>query len=174
MTNLYGDSRPAGRGAGKGPRKYTIMAAMALSLLTSSLAMADPPWGHDHGDHHEWRHDDHGHGHDHDRGEHRGDWHRDRDDRDHRYDRDRDEDRYRDRFDSGNYWRPHGYYVHHWHRGERLPIEFRAPVYVVPNVVVYHLRPPPPGYYWVRVDNNAVLAAVATGVVVDIAYNLFH
>ena len=35
-------------------------------------------------------------------------------------------------------------------------------------------RPPPPGYYWVRVDNNAVLAAVATGVVVDIAYNLFH
>ena len=164
-TILDGDSRPARRGAGKGPRNYTIMAAMALSLLTSSLARADPPWARDGGDHHEWHHDDH------DRGEHRGDRHRDRDDRGHR---DRDEDRYRERFDSGDYWRPHGYYVHHWHRGERLPIEFRAPVYVVPDVAVYHLPPPPPGYYWVRVDNNAVLAAVATGIVVDIAYNLFH
>jgi len=165
---LAGASRSAGRGAGKGPRNYTIMAALAFSLLTSSLAMADPPWDHDGGDHHEWHHGDHDRGrdHDHDRGEHRGDWHRDH--------RDHDGDRYRDRFDSGDYWRPHGYYVHHWHRGERLPIDFRAPVYVVPNVAVYHLRPPPPGYYWVRVDNNAVLAAVATGVVVDIAYNLFH
>ena len=166
-------------------RKFTVMAAMALSLLTSSLAMADPPWHLDDGDHHEWRHDghdrdgdhdrdhdgyrdhdrDHDRHYDHDRGEHRG-W-----DRDHR---DHDEDRYRDRFDSAEYWRPHGYYEHHWHRGDRLPIEFRAPVYVVPNIAVYHLRPPPPGYYWVRVDNNCVLAAIATGVVVDIAYNLFH
>lgn len=145
------------------------MAVMALSLLTSSLAMADPP-DHD-GDHHEWRHGDH------DRGEHRGDRHRDeRDDRDRRDDRDyrhHDEDRYRD-FDSGEYRRPRGYYVHRWHHGERLPIEYRASAYVVPDVAVYHLRAPPPGYYWVRVDNNAVLAAVATGVVVDVAYNLFH
>lgn len=143
-------------------RKLTVMAAMALSLLTSSLAMADPPWHHDDGDHHEWRHDHDG---DHDRGEHRG-WH-------HRH-HDEDEDEDGDRFDSAEYWRPHGYYEHHWHRGDRLPIEFRAPVYVVPDVAVYHLRPPPPGYYWVRVDNNCVLAAIATGVVVDIAYNLFH
>lgn len=148
--------RPAGPAAGTGPRKCMLMAAMALSLFASSLAMADPPWarGHDDGDRHEWHHD-------HDRGEHRGHWRRDRDEG-------------HDRFDSGDYRRPHGYYVHHWHRGERLPIEFRAPVYVVPDVAVYHLRPPPPGYYWVRVDNNAVLAAIATGVVVDVAINLFH
>jgi Ni/Co efflux regulator RcnB len=142
--------------------KRTILAALALSLLTSSLAMADPPWARgDDGDHHEWRHDDHDR--DHDRGEHRREWR-------HHHDEDRDHDR----FDSGDYWRPHGYYVRQWHRGDRLPIEFRAPVYVVPDVAVYHLRPPPPGYYWVRVDNNAVLAAIATGVVVDVAVNLFH
>ena len=145
------------------------MAAMALSLLTSSLALADPPWDRDGGDHHARHHDGH------DRGEHRGDRHRDhRDDRDDRGYRDHDEDGDRDRFDAGEYWRPHGYYVHRWHRGERLPIEFRAPAYVVPDVAIYHLRPPPPGYYWVRVDNNAVLTAVATGIVVDVAFNLFH
>lgn len=156
-TIFAGASRPAGRGAGTGPRKHTIMAAMALSLLMSSLALADPPGdrGHDR-DHHEWRHDDH------DRGEHRGER------------RHHDEDWRHDRFDSGRYRRPHGYYMHHWHRGERLPVEYRAPAYVVPDVAVYHLRPPPRGYYWVRVDNNAVLAAVATGVVVDVAVNLFN
>ncbi len=157
---VAGAVRPAARSAGKGLRHLSIMAAVALSMLTSSLALADPP-DRDR-DHHEWRHGDH------DRGEHRGDWHRDH--REYRHD---DEDGYRD-FDAGEYWRPHGYYVHRWHRGDRLPMEFRAPVYVVPDVAVYHLRPPPPGYYWVRVDNNAVLAAVATGIVVDVALNLFH
>jgi Ni/Co efflux regulator RcnB len=150
-------------------RKYALMAAVALSLLTSSLAFADPPGDHGHDrDHHEWRHGDHDRDHhewrhdDHDRREHRDEW---------RY---QHEDRHAYRFDSGEYFRPHGYYVHRWHRGDRLPIDYRAPVYVVPNVAVYRLRPPPPGYYWVRVDNNAVLAAVATGVVIDVAYNLFH
>lgn len=149
--------------------KRTIMAALALSLLTSSLAMADPPWerGHDDGDHQERRHDD---------GEHRG-WHRhDHDRRDHRDERhrDHDEDRDRERFDGGYYRRPHGYYVREWHRGDRLPIAFRAPMYVIPDLAVYHLEPPPAGYLWVRVDNNAVLAAIGTGVVLDVAINLFH
>lgn len=194
-TILARASRPAGRGAGTGLRKRTIMAAMALSLLTSSLAMADPHWdgGHDRGDHQERRHDDGDHRGDgdhrdwrRDEGEHRGwhrgdddrrDWHRDDHDRgDHRDDRWRDhrDDRYRERFDSGRYWHPLGYYVHEWRRGERLPIAYRAPMYVIPNIAVYHLRPPPPGYCWVRVDNNAVLTAIATGVVVDVAFHLFH
>ena len=147
--------------------KRTIVAAMAmamaLSLVASSLALADPPGDRGDGDHHEWHHEHHEH---HDRGEHRG-WR-------HHHDEDCDDDCDHDRFDSGEYYRPHGYYVREWHRGDRLPIEFRAPVYVVPDIAVYHLRPPPPGYYWVRVDNNAVLAAVATGIVVDVAVNLFH
>lgn len=156
-----GASRPTGRRAGMGRRTGAIMAVMAVSLLAGSVAFADPPGDHDHDrDHHEWRHDEH------DRGEHRGEWRH--------HDEDRYEDRRHERFEEGEYRRPHGYYVHHWRRGERLPIEYRAPVYVVPDAAIYHLRPPPPGYYWVRVDNNAVLAAVATGVVVDVAVNLFH
>ena len=78
------------------------------------------------------------------------------------------------RFATGRYVRPHGYYAHSWRRGDRLPPAYRASSYVIPNPAVYRLRPPPRGYYWVRVDNNAVLAAVATGVVVDVAANLFH
>lgn len=78
------------------------------------------------------------------------------------------------RFGTGRYVRPHGYYAHTWRRGDRLPPAYRASQYVIPNAAVYHLRPPPRGYYWVRVDNNAVLAAVATGAVIDVAANLFH
>lgn len=168
-----------GRGTGKRARTGILLAAVAFSLLTSSLALADPPWDHAHdGDHRQWHHDDRGDG-------DRRDWHHDGDHRDwHREDHDRGErreerwrdheERHRERFDSGYYRRPPDYYRHEWRRGERLPIDFRAPAYLIPNVVVYHLTPPPPGYYWVRVDNNAVLAAVATGVVVDVAYNLFH
>jgi Ni/Co efflux regulator RcnB len=178
---------PARGGAGTGRRTRTIIAALALSLLTSSLALADPPGdrGHDGGDHREWRQEDRDHRDWHrDDGDHR-DWHRDdgdhrdwrehdrREHRDERW-RDRPEYRYHEQFDSGRYSRPPGYYVHEWRRGERLPIAFRAPAYVIPDCAVYHLRPPPPGYYWVRVNNNAVLAAVTTGVVVSIAYHLFH
>jgi Ni/Co efflux regulator RcnB len=169
-----GTVRRTARGAGTGPRKLTIMAAMALSLLASSLVLADPPadGGHDRGDHREWRHDQGEH-----RDERRDERHHDRDERrDERWreHREHEEHRYRERFDSGRYERPRGWYEHEWRRGERLPIAYRESAYVIPDIAVYHLRPPPPGYYWVRVDNNAVLAAVATGVVVDVAFHLFH
>ena len=135
--------------------KRTVMAAMVLALLSgSAVALADPPQGHEHGHDHrqDQRRDEHR-----DRGEHRGEMRHEHED-----------------FDSGRYDRPHGYYEHRWRRGERLPPAYRAPAYVIPDPIAYRLRPPPPGYYWVRVDNNAVLAAVATGVVVDVAVNLFH
>ena len=83
-------------------------------------------------------------------------------------------DEHHARFMTGRYMRPHGYYRHSWRRGDRLPEGYRAAAYVIPDPVAYRLRPPPRGYYWVRVDGNAVLAAVATGVVVDVAVNLFH
>jgi Ni/Co efflux regulator RcnB len=133
--------------------KRTIMAAMVLSLLTGSLALADPPQGYDH---------------DHDRYDHDHDRH------DQRHDEHHDYGRAHEYFNSGRYVRPHGYYAHRWRRGDRLPPAYRGRGYVIPDYAVYRLRPPPPGYYWVRVDNNAVLAAVATGVVVDVAVNLFH
>lgn len=128
--------------------KRTIMAAMVLSLAVGALALADPPQGYDQ-QHHEEHHgrDEHHHP-----MEHRGP----------------------SRFMTGRYVRPHGYYAHRWRRGDHLPAAYRGSEYVVPDPALYHLRPAPRGYYWVRVDNNAVLAAVATGVVVDVAVNLFH
>ena len=148
--------------------KRTVMAAMVLSLLAgSAVALADPPQGYDH-DHdrqdqrRDERRDEHRDGYrdeHHDRGEHRG-WRHEHEEHEH--------------WDSGRYDRPHGWYAHHWRRGERLPPDYRASAYVIPDPVVYRLRPPPPGFYWVRVDNNAVLAAVATGVVLDVSLNLFR
>lgn len=129
--------------------KRTVMAAMVASLLAGSVALADPPQDYHH-DQHDQHHEDH-----------HGDMHH--------------EDMHRDaHFNSGRYARPHGWHSHHWRRGERLPPAYRSQGYVIPDAAVYHLRPPPRGYYWVRVDNNAVLAAVATGVVLDVAVNLFH
>jgi Ni/Co efflux regulator RcnB len=125
--------------------KRTIMAAMLLSLAAGSVALADPPQDHDR-DHHDNRHQMVAHDH-----------------------------HAPARFTmSARYVRPHGYHMHSWRRGERLPPAYRGSAYVIPDPAVYRLRAPPAGYYWVRVDNNAVLAAVATGVVVDIAANLFH
>lgn len=147
--------------------KRTIIAALTFSLLASSLALADPPpWaGHGReGDHHEWHHEDH------DRRDHR--WRRERDGR-WRHE-DRREYRGRERFDADRYRRPPGYYYRVWARGDRLPIAYRAPEYIVPDAVAYHLAPPPPGYCWVRVNNRAVLAAIATGVILDVVNNAFH
>ena len=126
--------------------KRMIMGAMVLSLAVGSLALADPPQGYDQ------RHDEHHH----------------------MVERHRPMARHAHvRFVTGRYVRPHGYYGHAWGRGDRLPPAYRASAYVIPDVAVYHLRPAPPGYYWIRVDSNAVLASVATGAVVDVHVNLF-
>jgi len=129
---------------------------------------------------HQYRGERHDRGDRHDRDErHYRDDHHDRDERHYRDEhRDRDEHRPPERgfvdFDSGRYRRPHGWYEHRWRRGERLPPDWRAGSYIIPDAARYHLRRPPPGYYWVRVDDNAVLTAAATGVIVSVALNLFH
>ncbi len=154
--------------------KRTIIAVLTLSLLGSSLALADPPsWnghGRGEGDHHEWRREDH------DRGDHRH-WRQEHDRRDYRHWRredDRGDHRRWERFDADRYRRPPGYYYRSWERGERLPIAYRAPEYIVPDPGMYHLAPPPPGYCWIRVDNRAVLAAIATGIVLNVVSHAFR
>jgi Ni/Co efflux regulator RcnB len=74
----------------------------------------------------------------------------------------------------GFYARPHGYYSHRWLRGERLPIAFYARPYVIADYRDCGLRVPPRGYHWVRVDGDAVLAAVATGIVLDTVFHVFN
>jgi Ni/Co efflux regulator RcnB len=46
-----------------------------------------------------------------------------------------------------------------WRRGERI------------NYRTYHLRRPPRGYEWRRVDGDYVLGAIATGLIVDLLLN---
>lgn len=116
-----------------------LLIAAAL-LATGSLALATP----DHDDHGRHDRDNHGHNRGHD--DHRG--HGD----DHR--------RYGYR-DGG----PRYYGRPHWQRGHR----YDGPSYVVRDYGHYRLRQPPRGYHWVRANNDFLLVAVATGIILDVA-----
>jgi Ni/Co efflux regulator RcnB len=125
-------------------------------------------WRNDH-DRRDWRHDY--------RRDNRHDFRNDRR-HDHRYDGrydrrfDRHYDRYRYRGPA--YHRPHGYRAHYWRRGDYLPVSYRHGGYIVDDYYSYGLSRPSRGYHWVRVDNDVVLAAITTGIVLDIAYNRFY
>jgi Ni/Co efflux regulator RcnB len=114
-------------------------------------------------DRRDYRHDNrHNYGHDHRRwDDHRGHYNRPT----YRYER--------GRYHWGHYHRPHGYVARHWVRGHRLPRAYYGPTYVIHNYDHCGLRRPPYGYHWVRVDHDAVLAVIATGVILDVVYNQF-
>lgn len=146
--------------------KLIHRALIALALLTTgSLALADQ--NHGHGDRHGSQHSSsHRGGHD-NRGH--GDRHRnDRHDNHRRYS---DSHRYRHapprHYRHGYRYPAPRYVVRHnrWSRGHR----YYGPNYVVSNYGYYRLRPPPRGYHWVRADNDYLLVAIATGVILDIA-----
>lgn len=60
----------------------------------------------------------------------------------------------------------HRDHYRHWERGHR----YGGPIYVVHDYGHYRLRPPPHGYGWVRGSNNDyLLVALATGIILDIA-----
>lgn len=71
---------------------------------------------------------------------------------------------YYDRYD----YRP-GYQV--WRRGQRLPNYYQS--YVIYDYPRYRLRPPPRGYHWVRSNNDYILAAIATGLILEVISNGF-
>jgi Ni/Co efflux regulator RcnB len=58
-------------------------------------------------------------------------------------------------------------------RGDRVPEQYRRDHrYVVDDWQSRHLRRPPRGYHWVRDDNdNYFLAAVTTGLILDLMLN---
>jgi Ni/Co efflux regulator RcnB len=70
------------------------------------------------------------------------------------------------------YGRP-GYYPGYnaWRRGAYLPPSYRDRGYVVYDYGRYRLRPPPRGYYWYRSGDDFLLAAVATGLILDVIIN---
>lgn len=143
--------------------RTTLMGTLVASLAVGSAALADPG--------------DRGHGRDYDRDRARSHHveRRDFDRHDHRWaPPPRVTYRAPARHGYGAYYRPHGYYSHRWIRGERLPLAFYARPYVVDDFYGYGLYGPPRGYHWVRVDGDAVLAAVATGIVLDTVFHAFH
>lgn len=78
------------------------------------------------------------------------------------------------RYHYGVYNRPVGYYQHRWAYGERLPRAYYSRPYVVYDYDDCGLRSPPVGYHWVRVNTDVVLAAITTGIILDVAYNHFY
>lgn len=128
--------------------KLIITTALAISLLSGlvSIAHADGRGRQ----HHERR-----------------DWHERHDDR-------RDHGRYNNhRHDHGRYYHvqaPH----HRWRNGDRLPVIYHSSRYYVRDYRSYRLRTPPRGHRWVRVNNDVLLTAIATGVVIHVVHDLFH
>lgn len=57
---------------------------------------------------------------------------------------------------------------HDLHKGNRLPAEYRTRQHVVNDWRARRLSPPPRGHQWVKVDNDYVLMAVATGLIANI------
>jgi Ni/Co efflux regulator RcnB len=72
------------------------------------------------------------------------------------------------RHDNGNHY---GQRKHRWARGERLPPAYYQNRAYYVDYRTYHLRPPPRGYRWVRVDNDYMLIALTTGLIASIIAN---
>lgn len=166
---------------------HKIPAAFALALMLGLTATAHADGkDHDRRDRGSWS----AHGkHDRDRIERHADWrdHRDNGRRDQRADHRRDvrEQHYSDyrrypyyrsqvRYRAGQYYRPQGYRYYSWRSGDRLPVAYYAPRYVIHDYGSYRLHRPPRGYHWVRVNNDVVLAAIATGVVLQVVDHIFY
>ena len=81
--------------------------------------------------------------------------------------------RYERSYSAGRYQAPRGYQARQWHRGDRMPSAYRGRAYVVDHRR-YGLSAPPRGYHYVRSGNDAVLTAVATGVIASVIISLFQ
>ena len=132
--------------------KRLLIATTALTLLVAPMSGAFAQGWND-------RHDDRGGAmmrHDNDRhdNDRRVDYRNDR------YDNDRRADYRNDRHDNGRH--------RGWYKGGRIDRSDWNRGYRVNDYRRYHLQAPPRGYEWRRVDNNYVLAAAATGLIVGL------
>ncbi len=57
---------------------------------------------------------------------------------------------------------------HAFHRGDRLPPEYRNRQYVVNNWREHRLSAPPRGYQWVQTGGDYVLVAIGTGIILQL------
>jgi Ni/Co efflux regulator RcnB len=148
-------------------KRFVAATALTLALISGvvTTAQADNRNRDRHERHYDRRDDRHDRDWDrHDNRNDRRDW-----DRSHSF-------RYYDgrRFDRGRYLQPHGYYYRSWRYGDYLPRAYYGRRYIVNDYYAYHLHRPPYGYHWVRVDNDIVLASIASGLVVSAVFEIFH
>jgi Ni/Co efflux regulator RcnB len=118
--------------------KRLLIATTALTLLVAPMSGAFAQGRND-------RHDD------------RGTMQRHDNDR---HDNDRRADYRDDRHDNGRH--------RGWYKGGRIDRSDWNRGYRVSDYRRYHLQAPPRGYEWRRVDNNYVLAAAATGLILGL------
>lgn len=60
---------------------------------------------------------------------------------------------------------------HAFHRGDRLPAEYRHRQYVVDDWRGHNLSAPPRGYHWVQSGSDYVLVAIASGIILQLLLN---
>jgi len=78
------------------------------------------------------------------------------------------------RFVSNNrFGNSYGFQTHRWNRGDRFDSRYAGNYMVVANPYAYNLRPAPYGYRWVRSGNDAVLVAIASGIIGALVANAF-
>lgn len=139
-----------------------VCGIVAASLGFSSLTFAQPSRHEDHRDGRGARHETRDTQHD------RRDMRHDQRDARHERERDAREDRRdarEDRREARYYYNARG---PEFHRGGRLPPGLRDRHYVVSDWRGHHLTAPPRGYQWVQVGPDYVLAAVATGIILNL------
>ena len=61
-----------------------------------------------------------------------------------------------------------------WARGEHLPKAYLDQRYYLNDYTRYGLSPAPPGYRWVRVDENAYLTQTTTGLIANVILGLLR
>jgi Ni/Co efflux regulator RcnB len=62
---------------------------------------------------------------------------------------------------------------HRWNRGDRFDRRYASNYMVISNPYAYNLRRAPYGYHWVRSGNDAVLVAIASGIIGALVANAF-
>lgn len=72
-----------------------------------------------------------------------------------------------------SYYRDSRYHDSRWQRGQYLPPQYRGGGYYVDHRR-HRFAAPPPGHRYVRIDGDAVLIGVATGLITAVLAGAFH
>lgn len=77
------------------------------------------------------------------------------------------------RFVQNRFVNNYSFQQHRWNRGDRFDRRYASNYSVISNPYYYSLRQAPYGYHWVRSGNDAVLVAIASGIIGALVANAF-